>query len=168
MAAILGGETNAAVLIQRAIMSGLRKGAQIVRNHAVLNVTGRVLKRDTGRLASSITTSVSETAGGGILRVGTRVNYGIAWELGFASYIIRPKQLMSKKSPTRFAALRFVPKGSTEPIFRRSVRIPAGHRPWLRPAAEQALPQVTRIIQGEVNRALQQFGGTRTIDIRIT
>lgn len=153
MAAILsGGGTDAVVLIHRAIVRGLHKGAQIVRNAAILNVTGRVLKRDTGRLASSITAAVTETGGGGILRVGTQVKYGSYWERGF----FRPAGLR-----------RFKPRGEREFIFRFMQAKQFAARPWLRPAAEQALPQVKRLIEAEVARELRGKFGSHTIDIRI-
>jgi hypothetical protein len=72
--------------ITNAILRGLRKGAQIVRNNAILNVTGIVLNRDTGRLASSIQTRVSPVGTGGALDVGTQVKYGGYWERGFFRY----------------------------------------------------------------------------------
>jgi phage gpG-like protein len=159
MAAILSGDVP--VLIHDAIIRGLQKGAQTVRNLAILNVTGRVLKRDTGRLATSITAGVTPTAGGGILRVGTQVFYGAAWEHGFyrKQFTIVPKA---------GKALRFMPKGGTEFIFRRKVTIPAQYfpaRPWLRPAAEAALPEVTRLVKAEVDRAFP--GRSLNIDIKI-
>jgi hypothetical protein len=153
MAAELIRTPDVVALIHRAIVRGLREGAQIVRNFAVLNVTGKVLKRDTGRLASSIATAVTETGGGGVLRVGTQVKYGAYWEHGFF----------------RTAGLRrFKPRGAPEFIFRWVKPKYMTARPWLRPAVDQALPQVTRRIQLSVEREIQQnFAKSVTIEIRV-
>jgi hypothetical protein len=83
MASFFKTTENAITVVHNAILRGLRKGAQIVRNAAILNVTGIVLNRDTGRLASSIATRVLATGGGGALDVGTQVKYGGYWERGF-------------------------------------------------------------------------------------
>src|SRR5262245_25172997 len=86
MASFFTTTENAITTVHRAIARGLQKGAQICRNNAILNVTGRVLNRDTGRLASSIQTRVTETGGGGALDVGTQVKYGGYWERGFVRF----------------------------------------------------------------------------------
>jgi hypothetical protein len=164
MAAELIRTPDVVVLIHRAIIRGLQQGAQIVRNYAVLNVTGRVLKRDTGHLARTIHTFVTETGGGGILRVGTQTKYGAYWEHGFSRGAFT---VIAKNAK----ALRFIPKGAAQAIFRKKANISAqtfAARPWLRPAADQALPEITRRIRLNVERELgQNFAKSVTIEIKV-
>jgi Bacteriophage HK97-gp10, putative tail-component len=132
MASFLKTTNNAVTIIHRAIVRGLQKGAQIVRNNAILNVTGRILNRDTGRLATSITTRVVELGGGGALDVGTQVKYGGYWERGFFRY---------------------------GKFYRRQ---------WLRPAVDQSLPQVTRLVEAEVAKEIKNtFARSVTVNIKI-
>ena len=41
-------------------------------------------------------------------------------------------------------------------------------RPWLRPAVDEAMPDVMRRVETHLNRAMSQFTGTVSIDIKIT
>jgi len=132
MASFFKTQEQAITSVHNAIVRGLQKGAQIVRNNAILNVTGIVLNRDTGRLASSIATRVSPAGGGGFLDVGTQVKYGGYWERGFFR-------------------------------FGKHYR-----RQWLRPAVEKSLPQVTRLVEGEVAKEVKNtFGRSVVINIKV-
>src|SRR5262245_29037044 len=126
--------------IRQAIKRGLEQGAQVVKNYAVANVSGGVLKRKSGKLASSIRTRVSQTRSGGILRVGTKVEYGSWWEHGFIHYGGRGK-----------TSFKYMPA-----------------RPWLRPAAEQATPQIAEFINAEIDRELKAAFGNVTIEIKLS
>jgi|SRR5262245_302109 len=126
--------------IRQAIKRGLQQGAQVVKNYAVANVSGAVLRRKSGKLASSIRTRVSQTRSGGILRIGTKVEYGGWWEFGY---------------------YRFAGKGKG-----KGKHMPA--RPWLRPAAEQATPQIAEFINAEVDRELKAAFGNVTIEIKLS
>jgi phage gpG-like protein len=126
--------------IRSAIVRGLQQGGRIVQNYAVINVTGRILKRASGKLASSIYAKVRKTRAGGILRVGTKLHYGRDWERGFYHYGGRSK-----------------PRGKF-----------MGARPWLRPAAEQALPEISNFIKLEVDRELKAISGKITIDLKLS
>jgi len=106
------------------------KGEAFVRvyNDIELNLTGRVLKVDTGRLRSDVgTVSRIEPEG---MQFGVRVKYGIAWELGFEvpEQIIRPKYAKALKIPVAGGF-----------IFRKKAVIPAhkvAARPFILPAIE--------------------------------
>lgn len=41
-------------------------------------------------------------------------------------------------------------------------------RRWLRPAADEAMPEVTRRVETHLARAMAQYSGTVTIDMKIT
>jgi hypothetical protein len=130
--------------IRSAIVRGLQQGGRIVQNYAVINVTGRILKRASGKLASSIYAKVRKTRAGGILRVGTKLYYGRMWERGF-KHVGRAKRTRSRKL------------GKVMPP-----------RPWLRPAAEQALPEISNFIKLEVDRELKAISDKITIDLKLS
>jgi hypothetical protein len=122
---------NAALIIRRAIMNALRESEPIVRNHAIASLD-RVLRRVSGRLASSIYARTRQTRGGGRLTIGTPVHYGRFWEFGF----LRGGKL--------------------------------NRRRWLRPAADEAMPEVVRRVEMHLARAMNELSGTVTIDVKIT
>jgi phage gpG-like protein len=129
--------------LRDAIVRGLQQGARIVKSYAVLNV-GKIFSRGGSRLASSIQTRVTSRRNGGVLRVGTRVKYGAFWEYGFIH--------TGRGGPKLGGKFKFMTA-----------------RPWLRPAAEQALPEISRLINLEVERELKRnFGKTITIDLKLT
>lgn len=131
--------------LRDAIVRGLQQGARIVKSYAVLNV-GKIFRRGGGDLASSIQTRVTSRRNGGVLRVGTRVYYGRFWEYGF---IHRGRRRRGGKLGGKFKFM--------------------AARPWLRPAAEQALPEISRLINLEVERELKRnFAKTTTIEIKLT
>jgi hypothetical protein len=132
--------------LKRAISRALRQGAPIVRNYAVLNVTGRVLKSRTGQLAKSIRTRVSKTNFGGVLSVGTNIFYGRLWEKGFKHRGRSARKLRSTKPGKVMAP-----------------------RPWLHPAAEQAIPEIGKLINLEIQGELKaNFSKLPTIEIKLS
>jgi hypothetical protein len=130
--------------IRSAIKRGLEQGARIVQNSAISNVSGRVLKRASGKLASSIYAKVRKTRFGGVLQVGTKLHYGLFWEKGF-KHVGRAKRTSAR------------PQGK--------IMAP---RPWLRPAAEQALPEISNLIKLEVDRELKAVSGKITIELKLS
>lgn len=117
--------------IRGAIMSALRESEPMVKNHAIANLD-RVLRRASGRLASSIYTRVRQTRGGGRLTIGTPVHYGRFWEFGFL-------------------------RGGKK-----------NRRRWLRPGADEVMPEVVRRVETHLARATSQYGGSVTIDMKIS
>jgi hypothetical protein len=130
--------------IRSAIKRGFQQGARIVQNYAVLNASGRVLKRASGNLARSIYTKVTKTRYGAVLRVGTKLYYGLFWEKGF-KHVGRAKRTR-ERGQGKFMA----------------------PRPWLRPAARQALPEISNLIKLEVDRELKAVSGKITIELKLT
>lgn len=112
-----------------------------VTRRAQENLTGPVLKVDTGRLRSSVRPGPIRRQGRAIVgSVGTNVFYGRVWEFGahVPAYEIFPKD---KK------ALRFMYKGKE--TFARRVKIPARDiqpRRWLGPAVKDSRPFMLREI----------------------
>ncbi len=130
----------ATIELRRAIVRAFQQAAPIVRNYTIVNLSGKVLRQLTGRLAGSIRTQVAQMRDGGILWVGTRVNYGRYWERGFTH------------TGGRLGVGKFMKA-----------------RPWLRPAALQAMPEIVQLVNREVERELQaNFEKARTIEIKLT
>ena len=44
----------------------------------------------------------------------------------------------------------------------------SSRRQWLRPAVDQAMPEITRRVESHLNRAMASYSGSVTIDIKIT
>jgi phage gpG-like protein len=88
---------------------------------------------DTGRLRSSIGTTVEATAVGPVAVVGTDVEYAIFVHEGVGIYGPRGAVI----TPTRGRFLVFTPRGAPGPVFARSVRGSPGV-PFLRDALRAA------------------------------
>ena len=115
----------------------------VVTNEIKLNLSGRVLKVDTGRLRSSIDINSRVRPTG--FTVGTNVKYGIAWEFGFR---VPARTIV----PVKRKALKFMIGGRT--LFRKKVEQPTRNvaaRPFIRPAVENNLEK----INGELQRRLK-------------
>lgn len=125
-----------------AIRRALFQVGEIVKRRARANLSGRVLRRQTGVLANSVTAAVSPS--GTAVVIGTNTFYGRIHEFGAPGpWVIRPRTGQ---------ALRFTGRGG-ETIFRRQVVHPGlPARPWLRPALEASRPDIiatfTRQLQG--------------------
>jgi hypothetical protein len=130
--------------IRRAIVRAFKQAAPIVQNYAVANVSGKVLRRSTGALARSIYTRVTRTRTGANLRIGTPVYYGGMWEKGF-QHVGRAKRTTARKPGKVMAP-----------------------RPWLRPAAEQAIPEIVRQLDAEIARELKAFDKKVTIELKLS
>lgn len=96
-----------------------------VRNQSVV-----LCPYDTGRLSSSITSVLENRSGTPVAVVGTNVSYARAVHNGTGIYGSRGTPI----TPTSARFLKFTPKGSTRPVFARSVK---GVRP--RPFLTDAL-----------------------------
>jgi hypothetical protein len=147
--------------IKGAIMKALSEAAPILKNQAIGNLN-RVLNRRTGRLASSIYARTRRIKNGGRLTVGTPVLYGRFWEYGFfhgaksVSGLVRGAGRLHR-ARTRAERIRLIKSGAK--FYRRR---------WLRPAADEAMPEVVRRVETHVNDAIKQYSGTVTIDMKIS
>lgn len=131
---------------------GLRLIEEVVRN----KLSGQVLKRRTGRLASSIARGAPDTRSHfeqtgttAISYVGTNVSYGRTWEYGahVPEYIVRP---------VKAKALHFFFKGTE--VFAKSARIPAHDikaRPFLSTALQDMKPLIIRELTDALTKAAQ-------------
>jgi hypothetical protein len=99
-------KTDAKKIFKQATKTWLNEAFAIVYNDVVENLTGRVLRRDTGNLANSVARNSKIFSDG--FRVGTNVHYGIAWELG------------SPETPG------FIKETTIRPVKARALRIPVG------------------------------------------
>lgn len=141
---------NCVQVWRRHLSRGVSEGAQLIRNEAIRNVTGRVLNRQTGHGARSIRARSGLQSRGAFIRVFNPVFYMAAWERGFhrPAYTVVPTRAKALKIPIRGIGGGF--------IFRKSARIPAktfAARPWLSKAADDMLPKVRAVIADEMVKA---------------
>jgi hypothetical protein len=136
-----------------AFTQGMRRGvyraSNTVRNQAMLNLSGRVLKRRTGRLAN-LPEVMLWTQGDTIFgMVGTNVKYGKWQEFGIPHpWIIRAHG---------DGMLHFNIGGVD--IFRKQVRHPGlKPRPWLRPALLSVAPTFKAIMTEEIAKSMAGKG----------
>jgi len=106
-------------------------------------LSGRALKRRTGRLRGSITHDVRISGDKVTGRIGSRVIYARIHELG------------GEIVPRQAKALRFHIPGVGWRTAKR-VRIPA--RPFLRPSIEDNLDDITRVLAKRVEEAFENVG----------
>jgi hypothetical protein len=148
--------------IKGAIMKALNEVAPILKNQAIGNLN-RALKRRTGRLASSIYARTNRIKNGGRLTVGTPVVYGRFWEYGFLRGGKSVRGLVRGVGRSRKARSA----GQLAKLIKRGAKY--YRRPWLRPAADEAMPEVVRRVEMHVNDAIKQYSGNVTIiDIKIS
>lgn len=125
------------------------------RNIVIRKLTGEVLHRRTGRLASSIFAKVAQTRRRTTGSIGTRVWYGVMWEkYGHPAYTVVAKNARALAIPTGSAigyrkqsGRVFEKKGieaglrSGTVIFRKRAHIPAAPpRPFIDPSIKQVQP----------------------------
>jgi Bacteriophage HK97-gp10, putative tail-component len=145
--------------IKGAIMKALDEAAPILKNQAIGHLN-QALKRRSGRLASSIYARTKRIRNGGRLTVGTPVLYGRFWEYGFLRGGKSVRGLVrgagrSRKRRTAGELARLIKRGAK--YYRR---------PWLRPSANEAMPEVVRRVEMYINDAIKQYSGSATIDIK--
>lgn len=114
-----------------AVREWAAEGFITVTNKVKLNLTGKVLKVQSGRLRGSIGAVSRVTKDG--FHVGTNVFYGIAWEKGFTrrAFFVRP---------VRKSALAFTTRSGAR-AFSKGHMIPAQSfkaRPFILPAIEDS------------------------------
>jgi len=153
--------------IPQMIGQGLVTSAELIVASAQMNVSGPILKTDSGLLRASIRREDPVYAGSIIsIKVGvTRAAdnkgpgmYGAAWEYGYKvpQTLLTPKKgramafMWYNRDPGGSGAARFI-QGSGrhgETIAARIMRHAYSifPRPWLRPAVQQNLPQIYTIL----------------------
>lgn len=114
-------------------------------------LSGKALKRRTGRLRGSITHNVKLDGDNVVGQIGTNVVYGRIHELGYTG----PVQVMAHARTIRQAFGRAItPTVVNVRAHTRNVDMPA--RPFLRPAVKDKLSAIERII---ANRIEEAFSG---------
>jgi len=150
-----------AVIIQRIIDDAVNDWAKtaflIVTNEIKLNLTGKVLKRDSGNLIAAI--EADSNVMGGIINIAISPIYGKAWENGFSrkSYFLRPVNAKAlawggsvRKPPRAFKKLK-----PNQKFFSKGHIIPAQHfkaRPFARPAINDTEPELLRELESSLQR----------------
>jgi len=138
------------------IVEGMNRGRFEIRNRIIENLSGRILKRQTGRLVLSVFTDEAVLVGNNVeVKYGSRgVPYAATHEFGLLipAHVVVPR--------TKKALAFFWPKVGKNVVFRR-VTIPAIKMPERRPfrkGAEAALPQVRALIAVSVLKAYRDAG----------
>lgn len=138
-------------LVKPALFKGMKQAMILAERTAKSPyLSGKALQRRTGRLRGSITNSVSIKGDKVIGAIGTNVIYGRIWELGFKG----PVQVMAHAREIRQAFGR--------PISPRTIRVGAHTRqvdiiarPFLRPALEDNLTDINRILVNRIEEAFR-------------
>jgi len=128
-------------LIKPALFKGMNEAMILAERESKLNLSGRVLQRRSGRLRNSITHQVKIEGDNVIGRIGTNVVYGRIHELGGE---IRPKTAR---------ALRFQIPGVG---WRMAQKVTIPKRPYLRPAIEENVSDITRILARRIEEAFEK------------
>jgi len=120
-------------------------------------LSGQVLKRRTGTLVRSVGSEASNDDTS--FTVGTSVQYGVGWELGFTrpAYFVYPINAKALKIPTAGGF-----------IFRKSAHIPAktfAARPFLQPGLEESFPYLIDTGEQEFAAAIGESFPDRVIRI---
>lgn len=158
------------------LRESMSKSMNRVLRRATLNLTGRVLNVDTGRLRQSLQTSVSVDGTEG--RIGTNVEYARIHEFGGTTrpHVIRPRSGKALSFGTGFGALAqtaALGRGQNSARAARTARIrrpqdfvavrsvqhpgsvmPA--RPYLGPALADSLPEIRDIYRAGIARLVRQ------------
>ena len=148
----MGIRKDSKQIIRSGLLTVMNRTGVMVRNEAVLNLTGKVLKRRSGRGASSVFWRVRLDRNGGTVTVGSNVFYLRIWELtGLPNMVIVPRNKKALKIPVASAPGGF--------IFRKKAVIPrTPKKPWLEPAATSQLDAIKEVAADEMARtALRIF-----------
>ena len=143
--------SNAENILQQGVLRAMNRAGVLFRNEAVVNLTGRVLKRRTGRGASSVFWRVRLNDTGGVVTVGSNVFYLRIWELtGLPNRVITPVNKKALKIPVPGAPGGF--------IFRKKATIPrTPPKPWLEPAVMAKLDEAKEIVADEMADAVRRL-----------
>ncbi len=152
---------NTVQIIQKILDSAIRdwqKTAYLtILNEVMLNLTGRVLKRDSGALIANVG-AVSRIVGN-VIEIGVDLPYGKGWEKGFTrkAFFLRPK---SKKAlawggsvpapPRAFKTLK-----KNQQFFSKGHMIPAKQfkaRPFLSTAIDGTSEEISMQLSNEIQQ----------------
>lgn len=123
-----------------------------IMNEIKLNLTGKVLKRDSGNLIAAI--EADSTVFGGAMKFIISPVYGQAWEKGFSrkSYLVRPVNAKAlawggtvPRPPRAFKKLK-----PDQKFFSKGHIIPPGwfkERPFVKPAVRDSEPELLKSLE---------------------
>ena len=147
--------------LQQVQLRAMQQSVMIVLRRAKLNLTGRFLKVQTGRLRSSLTGFIGLKSGEVVGMVGTNVWYGKLHEFGGTFSVTRRHQARFRR--TLGGGLAFAKKRSrvvyeSLPVQRTySVTYPS--RPWLRTALAESKADILRTFGRAIAAAKVNIGG---------
>ena len=131
-------------LTRQAILLGMRRGMNRIRQLARANASGGVVQRRTGKLAGGVRAQTVRRGDDVIGRVWAPTFYGRMLEYGTQPHVIQPrtKWRIGKRPAKALAA--------GDRFWARVKHPGVKPRPWFRPAVEQGLPEVARMIDQEI------------------
>lgn len=139
-------------IIDNAVDDWSKTGYLTILNAVKLNLTGKVLNRDSGNLIAAI--EADSYVSGGIIKVIITPVYGKAWENGFSrkSFFIKPVNAKAlawggsvRKPPRAFKKL-----AKDQKFFSKGHIIPPGwfkERPFVKPAINDTEPQLIKLLE---------------------
>ena len=147
--------------LQQVQLRAMQQSVMIVLRRAKLNLTGRFLKVQTGRLRSSITGLVTTRNGEVVGLVGTNVWYGKLHEFGGTFSVTRRHQARFRR--TLGGGLAFAKKRSrvvyeSLPV-QRTYNVTYPSRPWLRTALAESKADILRTFGRAIKQAKGDMGG---------
>jgi phage gpG-like protein len=150
-----------AARLQQAVNKAMGKSLDLVYRRVMANLTGAVLKVQTGRLRQSIQTIQTDTSG----TIGTNVEYAAIHEFGGTT---KAHPIAARGKALRFVDSRFIGpvkvtrRGISKTarsgvVFVRSVKHPGSvmpARPFMRPALRDSMPEINELFRTGVAAAL--------------
>jgi phage gpG-like protein len=138
-----------------AMHKALQRSVLVVQRRARINLTGRFLKVQTGRLRSSVQTRVFPRGKDWQGIVGTNVRYGRAHEFGFRGTVTIPEH-------TRRITQAFGRRIRSGPVNVRvrshTMRLHLRERPWLRTALAESRADIARFFGQAIREAKKAAG----------
>jgi len=144
-------------VIDDAVVDWQKTAFLTIMNEVMLNLTGRVLKRDSGALIGNV--GAVSGIRGGVIEIAVDLPYGKGWEQGFTrkSFYLRP---VKAKALAWGGSVPAPPRGfkklaKNQKFFSKGHTIPAKQfkaRPFLSTAIDSTSEEVGLQLQDELNR----------------
>jgi len=137
--------------VRPALFSGMKEAMRLVERRVKSPyLSGKALRRRTGRLRNSVFPQVKIQGDKVLGTIGTNVLYGRFWELGFVGGVqVRAHERLIAQAFGKSIAPRRIR------VRAHSRQIDQEARPFLRPAMEDELSAVTRLLGSRIEEAFR-------------
>jgi len=136
-------------LVTPALFKGMKQAMPAVESQAKSPyLTGKALNVQTGHLRRSVATRVNISGDKVTGSIGTNVSYGRFWELGYSG----PMNVRAHSRTIRQAFGRAISPRAVS-VRAHTRQVDQKPRPFLRPAIEDKLEQVHRILANTIEEA---------------